>query len=98
MLAKADEAVMKFLHRETEKMTQEYGHEEILLRARQVALLHTFIHIHTYIHICWYILHIYMCSTTIKMLQCLLYLYIIILTYLHVCMYVIMYVCMYVCM
>ena len=31
-----------------------------------------------------------------KMLQCLLYLYIIILTYLHVCMYVIMYVCMYV--
>ena len=41
MLAKADEAVMRFLSRETEKMTKEHGHEEMLLRARQVCI-HTY--------------------------------------------------------
>ena len=50
MLAKADEAVTKFLLRETEKMMKEHGHEEMLLRARQVILLHTYSTCRTNIH------------------------------------------------
>ena len=97
MLAKADEAVMKFLHRETEKMTQEYGHEEILLRARQVALLHTFIHIHTYIHtyMLVYIAHIYVFHyyKNVTMFTLSVHYH----SYLLTCLYVCNYVCMYVC-